>query len=316
MDKACVLIIEDDEHVASQMKWALASDYNVQLAEDRLSAIEILKNESPSIVTLDLGLPPSPGDTSEGFLALVDMLRIDPLLKVLVITGQGEQENALAAIGQGAHDFFCKPVDMDALKTVIARAIYVYQLERQYRDRPVDEGDGFEGMLGKCPGMQAIFQDIRKVADTDVPVLISGESGTGKELAARAIHRLSSRKNGSFVAINCGAIPETLLESELFGHEKGSFTGAHVQREGRFEIANKGTLFLDEIGEITPALQVKLLRFLQEHIIERIGGRKSIAIDTRVICATNADLQKLMAEGQFREDLYYRIGVEIFPCRL
>jgi two-component system, NtrC family, response regulator len=309
MDKPRLLIIEDDEFVASQMKWALASDYEISLAEDRLSGIEIFRKERPPVVTLDLGLPPSPGDTSEGFLALIDMLRIDPLLKVLVITGQGEQENALAAIGQGAHDFFCKPVEIEALKTVIARAVFVYQIESKNRDLPAGSDNGFEDMLGKCPKMQAVFQDIRKVAATDVPVLISGESGTGKELAARAIHRLSARKNGSFVAINCGAIPETLLESELFGHEKGSFTGAHIQREGRLEVANKGTLFLDEIGEITPALQVKLLRFLQEHIIERVGGRKPIAIDTRVICATNADLQKLMAGGQFREDLYYRLGV-------
>ncbi len=309
MDKPRLLIVEDDEFVAGQMKWALAPIYEVSLAEDRLSGIEILKKEHPAVVTLDLGLPPSPGDTTEGFLSLVEMLRIDPLLKVLIITGQDEQENALAAIGQGAHDFFCKPVDMEALKTVIARAFYVYQLERQNREPSPGSNESFEGMVGNCSKMQAVFQDIQKVAAADVPVLISGESGTGKELAARAIHCLSARKNGSFVAINCGAIPETLLESELFGHEKGSFTGAHAQREGRLELADKGSLFLDEIGEITPALQVKLLRFLQEHTIERVGGRKSISIDTRVICATNADLQKLMADGQFREDLYYRLGV-------
>jgi two-component system, NtrC family, response regulator len=309
MDKSRLLIIEDDEYVANQMKWALSSDHEIFLAEDRQSGIEILRKERPPIVTLDLGLPPSPGDTSEGFRALSEMLRVDPRLKVIVITGQDEQENALDAIGRGAHDFFCKPVDMGALKTVISRASYVYRLEQQNDEQCAGSGEGFEGMLGTCQKMQAVFQDIRKVAATDVPVLISGESGTGKELAARAIHRLSTRKNGPFVAINCGAIPETLLESELFGHEKGSFTGAHVQREGRLEMAGKGTLFLDEIGEIPSAIQVKLLRFLQEHIIERVGGRRSIAIDTRVICASNVDLQKAMAEGQFREDLYYRIGV-------
>jgi two-component system, NtrC family, response regulator len=309
MDKPRVLIVEDDEFVAGQMKWALAADHEVYLAEDRQSGMEILKNKRPTVITLDLGLPPSTGNTSEGFHALVDMLRFDPLLKVIVITGQDDQENALAAIGQGAYDFFCKPVEMEALKIVIERAAFIYKMEQQNQEK-IEIGDnGFEGMLGKCSRMQSVFHDIRKVASADVPVLISGESGTGKELAARAIHRLSSRHNRSFVPINCGAIPENLLESELFGHEKGSFTGAHAQREGRFELAEKGTLFLDEIGEITPALQVKLLRFLQEHVIERVGGRKSIVIDTRVICATNVDLQRAMAEGQFREDLYYRIGV-------
>ncbi|MBN1569556.1 MAG: PEP-CTERM-box response regulator transcription factor [Acidobacteria bacterium] len=309
MDKPKILIVEDDEFVAQQMKWALAADYEVFLAEDRLSGLEVLKRERPSIITLDLGLPPSAGDTTEGFLALGEMLQSDPLLKVMVITGQDEQQNALDAIGQGAYDFFCKPVDMEALKTVIGRAVYIYELEKKNRQGADGSEESFEGMLGKCPRMQSVFQNIRKVAATDAPVLISGESGTGKELAARAIHRLSSRKNGPFVAINCGAIPESLLESELFGHEKGSFTGAHIQREGRLETANKGTLFLDEIGEISPTIQVKILRFLQEHVIERVGGRRAINLDVRVICATNVDLQKAMAEGKFREDLYYRIGV-------
>jgi two-component system NtrC family response regulator len=311
MEKPKVLIIEDDEFVSNQMKWALAADYEVFLAEDRTGGMEIIRREGPQVATLDLGLPPSAGDTTEGFRALGEMLQLDPLLKVMVITGQDEQENALQCIGQGAFDFFCKPVEMEALKTVISRAVFLSQLHRQNLARPTVSEDGFEGMLGKCSKMQAVFQDIRKVAVTEAPVLISGESGTGKELAARAIHHLSTRKNGPFVAINCGAIPENLLESELFGHEKGSFTGAHVQREGRLEAANKGTLFLDEIAEITPALQVKLLRFLQEHAIERVGGRRSINLDVRVICATNADLRKAMASGQFREDLYYRIGVVI-----
>ena len=311
MDKTKVLIVEDDEHVAKQMKWALAADHEVFNAEDRLSALELFKKELPVAVTLDLGLPPSTGDTTEGFLALNEMLQMDPLLKIIVITGQDDQENALNAIGQGAFDFFCKPIDVEALKTVVGRATHIYGLEKQNRERPVDAESEFEGMLGKCAGMQAVFQDIRKVAATEAPVLISGESGTGKELAARAIHRLSSRNNGPFIAINCGAIPENLLESELFGHEKGAFTGAHILREGRLEAANKGTLFLDEIGEISPALQVKLLRFLQEHVIERVGGRRTINIDARVICATNMDLQKAMADGRFREDLYYRIGVVV-----
>ncbi len=272
-----VLIVEDDDFVRNQMKWALASRYKVFLAEDRPSALEILKNEHPPVVTLDLGLPPSPGDTSEGFRALDEMLQVDPLLKILVITGQDEQENALNAISQGAYDFFCKPVDVEALKVVVDRAIHVYTLEAQNRERMRDsQTEAFEGMLGSSSRMRSVFEDIRKVAGSEVPVLISGESGTGKELAARAIHHLSARRKGPFVAINCGAIPETLLESELFGHEKGAFTGAHIQREGRLEAANKGTLFLDEIGELSPSLQVKLLRFLQEHIIERVGGRRAI----------------------------------------
>jgi two-component system NtrC family response regulator len=311
MEKSKILIIEDDEFVANQMKWALAANHEVFLAEDRLSGMEILRREKPAVATLDLGLPPSAGDTTEGFRALGEMLQAEPMLKIMVITGQDDNRNALAAIGQGAYDFFCKPVDMEALKTVIGRAIHVSELERQNRAAAPGSEDGFQGMLGNCPKMQAVFQNIRKVAATDAPVLISGESGTGKELAARAIHRLSARRSGQFVPINCGAIPETLLESELFGHEKGSFTGAYMQREGRLEAANKGTLFLDEIGEIAPTIQVKLLRFLQGHVIERIGGRKSITVDARVICATNADLRSAMAKGEFREDLYYRIGVVI-----
>jgi two-component system, NtrC family, response regulator len=318
MEKQKVLIIEDDDFVRNQMKWALAGQYEVLLAEDRLSALEIFQTQSPAAVTLDLGLPPSPGDTSEGFRALSEMLHLDPLLKVFVITGQDEQENALAAIGQGADDFFCKPVDVEALKVVIARAIRVSQFERQNRAKLSTADSEFEGMLGSCSKMQTVFQDIRKVAVSNAAVLITGESGTGKELAARAIHNLSQRKDGPFVAINCGAIPESLLESELFGHEKGAFTGAHAQRSGRLEMAQGGTLFLDEIGEISPAIQVKILRFLQDQVIERVGGRRSITVDARVICATNSDLRDAMAKGEFREDLYYRIGVlsvELPPLR-
>ena len=309
MCKPKILIIEDDEFVANQMRWAVAAQYEVFAAEDRFSGMALCRSEHPFVITLDLGLPPSAGDATEGFLALTEILQVDPISKIVVITGQDEQENAFAAIGRGAYDFFCKPVDMEALKTVISRAVYLYQIERQNLESSRGSDSGFEGMLGRCPKMQSVFQEISKVAISEVPVLISGESGTGKELAAHAIHRLSVRKNGPFVAINCGAIPENLLESELFGHEKGAFTGAYASREGRFEAANGGTLFLDEIAELSPALQVKLLRFLQDHVIERVGGRKAIPIDTRVICATNADLHKAMANGQFREDLYYRIGV-------
>jgi two-component system NtrC family response regulator len=310
IEKPRVLIVEDDDFVRDQMNWALAAQYEVFMAENRAAAMEICRREHPPLVTLDLGLPPSPGDTVEGFRALNDMLQFDPLLKVLIISGQGERENALAAIGQGAYDFFCKPVDLEALRIVLGRASNVYQLERERRERLDDNhAESFEGMIGRSPEMQSVFKQIRKVASSKLPVLIAGESGTGKELAARAIHRLSQRKAGPFIAINCGAIPENLLESELFGHEKGSFTGAHMQRQGRLEGAQGGTLFLDEIGELSLALQVKLLRFLQEQTIERVGGRKPIPVDARVICATNVDLQKAMVQGKFREDLYYRIGV-------
>jgi two-component system NtrC family response regulator len=312
MDKPKVLITDDDDDVRSQMRWALGTDYEVLLAEDRASTLDVLKRERVDVVTLDLGLPPSPGDTREGFLALGEMLRFDPLLKVVVITGQGDKANALNAIAQGAYDFFSKPVDIDVLKVILGRALYLSRLERENRDLQQSwRFDSFEGMVGTSPRMQTVFEAIRKVASTDAPVLVVGESGTGKELAARAIHRLGARKGGPFIPINCGAIPENLLESELFGHEKGAFTGADIQRQGRIEAAQGGTLFLDEIGELSLALQVKLMRFLQERQIERVGGRKTIQVDVRVICATNADLCKAMVEGRFREDLYYRIGVVV-----
>jgi len=310
--KQKLLIVDDDENIRTQMKWALARDYAVVLAEDRQSAIEAVRKEHPSVVTLDLGLPPNPGNIEEGILALTGILEQDPLLKVIVITGQTERNNALQAIGQGAYDFLCKPVEVDDLRGILRRAFYVSQLERENRTlQQQSTTELFEGMTGTSAQMQEVVATIRRVATTDVPVLINGESGTGKELAARAIHRLSERKAGSFVAINCGAIPETLLESELFGHEKGAFTNAHMQRKGRIEGAQGGTLFLDEIGEMPLALQVKLLRFLQERVIERVGGREEIHIDTRVLAATNIDLKKAMSENRFREDLYYRLGVVV-----
>jgi two-component system NtrC family response regulator len=310
MDKPKVLIVDDDDEVRTQMKWALSANYEVSLAEDRATALDLLNKTKPNVVTLDLGLPPSPGDTTEGFLALADMLQLDPLLKVLVITGQNERKNGMEAIGQGAYDFFSKPVKVEDLKIVLERAIHVQNLERERRDLfEKDRFDAFEGMIGSSAQMRSVFATIEKVANTEASVLISGESGTGKELVARAIHRKSSRSSGPFVAINCGAIPEALLESELFGHEKGAFTGAHMQRQGRIEMAQGGTLFLDEIGELSATLQVKLLRFLQEHEIERVGGRSVIHIDARVLAATNIDLTKAMASGRFREDLYYRLGV-------
>src|SRR5262249_41311676 len=242
------------------------------------------------------------------------MLKVDPLVKVLVITGQDEKRNGMEAIAQGAYDYFCKPVSIEELKIVLARAFHVQQLERERRAL-LDSGlfDSFEEIIGCSPQMQTVFSTIEKISTSDASVLIVGESGTGKELVARAIHRLSARQNGPFVAINCGAIPETLLESELFGHEKGAFTGAHIQRQGRIEIAHRGTLFLDEIGELSGPLQVKLLRFLQDRVVERVGGRSLISVDARVIAATNVDLTKAMAEGRFREDLYYRLAVVVMP---
>ncbi len=305
-----LLVVEDDEAIRSQMKWALMNDYEVLLAEDRPNALELFRQEIPPVVTLDLGLPPHPSEAEEGFAALSEMLSHDGFAKVIVITGQGEKDNALKAVGEGAYDFFCKPIQIDELKVVLQRAFYVSQLERENRELQLrSNGEPFAAMLGTSPQMQEAFASIRKVAATDAPVLITGESGTGKELVAKATHKLSTRKTGPFVVINCSAIPETLLESELFGHEKGAFTGAHVQRKGRFEVARGGTLFLDEIGELSMPLQVKLLRFLQEQRIERVGGREEIFIDVRVMAATNRDLKDAMKEGRFREDLYYRLGV-------
>lgn len=308
--KPRLLIVDDDEEIRTQMKWALNREYEVLLAEDRLSALAAFREQQPPVVLLDLGLPPSPAAPDEGLAALGEMLAHNNAAKVIMVSGQGERTNALQAIGSGAYDFITKPADLDELKLILRRAIHLAGLEKDYRDlqRQV-RTETFEGMLGTSAQMQSVFNSIRKVATSDAPVLILGESGTGKEMAALAIHRRSPRRDGPFVAINCSAIPETLLESELFGHEKGSFTGAHLQRKGRIEMASGGTLFLDEIGEIPLPLQVKLLRFLQEQQIERVGGRQEISVDTRVVAATNADLKRGMAEGRFREDLFYRLAV-------
>ena len=307
-----LLIVDDDEEIRAQMKWALLQDYNVLLAQDRPSAIAAFREQRPPVVLLDLGLPPHPASPEEGFAALSEMLALDSLAKIILITGQGEKDNALQAIGAGAYDFLTKPVEIQELRVILKRTFHVASLENDYRQLQQHlTGETFEGMLGASPQMQVVFNSVRKVATTDAPVLILGESGTGKEKAALAIHRRSARKDGPFVPINCSAIPDTLLESELFGHEKGSFTGAHIQRKGRIEHASGGTLFLDEIGELPLPLQVKLLRFLQEQTIERVGGREEIGVDTRVIAATNSDLKKGMNEGRFREDLYYSLAVVV-----
>jgi two-component system NtrC family response regulator len=308
--KPKLLIVDDDEEIRTQMKWALEPDYEILLAGDRAGAIHQLRTSRPPVVLLDLGLPPHSGTPEEGLAALSELLALDPLAKIVIITGQGEKPAALEAVGAGAYDFVGKPVELSELKLLLKRCVHVAQLEREYRDMQQRwPGDTFAGMLGSSARMQTVFDSIRKVATTDAPVLILGESGTGKEMAARAIHQLGARQAGPFVAINCSAIPETLMESELFGHERGSFTGAHIQRKGRIEASAGGTLFLDEVGEIPLLLQVKLLRFLQEQTLERVGGRQQIPVDTRVIAATNVDLKKALKAGTLREDLYYRLAV-------
>jgi two-component system, NtrC family, response regulator len=310
--KPKLLIVDDDQEIRTQMKWALGPDYEVILAEDRAGALETFKADRPVVTLLDLGLPPHPNSCEEGLATLSGLLAIGKEAKIIVISGQSEKKNAIQAVAAGACDFLCKPVDVDELKLILHRCIYVMNLENEYREMERKlRADVFENMLGTSPQMHGVFAFIRKVAATNAPVLLLGESGTGKEMAASAIHRCSSRRDGPFITINCNAIPENLLESELFGHEKGSFTGAHVQRKGLMESAGQGTLFLDEIGELPLPIQVKLLRFLQEQRFQRVGGRQEIQIDTRVIAATNVDLKEAVAKGRFREDLYFRLAVVV-----
>jgi two-component system NtrC family response regulator len=317
--KPKILIVDDDEAIRTQMKWALSEQYEVHFAEDRKAAGESFESNSPAVTLLDLGLPPRPNEPDEGLGVLSDILAIDNTAKIIIISGQGEKQNAIEAVGAGAYDFLCKPVEMEELRLLLRRCIQVVALEKEYHKLQQNQRpDVFEDMLGTSPQMQEVFALIRKVATTNAPVLFLGESGTGKEMAAAAIHRRSTRKEGPFIAINCNAIPENLLESELFGHEKGAFTGAHVQRKGLLETASGGTLFLDEIGELPPAIQVKLLRFLQEQRLQRVGGRQEIQVDTRLVAATNANLKELINSGKFREDLYFRIAVvtiRLLPLR-
>ena len=310
--KPTLLIVDDDEEIRTQMKWALGSDYDLILAADRESACEAFSSEHPLVVILDLGLPPRPNQPDEGMATIADLLSVEQAAKIIIISGQEEKENALRAVGSGAYDFFSKPVDVEELTMLLRRCFFVARLEKEHRELQQTLGvGGFEGMLGVSPQIENVFAAIRKVAPSNVPVLLLGESGTGKEMAARAIHRCSSRREGPFVAINCNAIPESLLESELFGHERGAFTGAHVQRKGLIERAANGTLLLDEIGELSLPLQVKLLRFLQEHTFNRVGGREEIRCDARVITATNSDLKQGIAQSKFREDLYFRLAVVV-----
>ena len=305
-----LLLVDDDDAIRTQMKWALSADYEIVSAEDRGGAIEMFKKKKPVVTLLDLGLPPRPNDPDEGLATLAQLRALDDMAKVIVISGQGEKKNAMEAVAAGAYDFLCKPIDPEELKLLLKRCIYLADLEREYRK--AKEGQhppAFENMLGTSPQMQGVFSFIRKVATTTAPVLLLGESGTGKEMAALAIHKRGPRKDGPFVPINCNAIPENLLESELFGHEKGSFTGATTQRIGLIETANGGTLFLDEIGELPLSVQIKLLRFLQEQRFQRVGGRHELMSDARVIAATNVDLKAGITQGTFREDLYFRLAV-------
>ncbi len=308
--KPKLLIVEDDAGLQAQLKWAYP-DFTVIIAGDRVSAMTALRAEEPAVVTLDLGLPPDADGTSEGFAVLDEIMALKPDTKVIVASGHGARESALLAIAKGAYDFYQKPVDIEALGLIVRRAFQLHAIEAENRQLATRSDDGNK-VLGRlitsAPEMVRVARTIERVANTSVSVMLLGASGTGKELLARGLHEASDRRDGAFVAINCAAIPENLLESELFGHEKGAFTGAVKTTEGKIEQANGGTLFLDEVGDIPLQLQVKLLRFLQERVIERIGSRKSIAVDTRIVCATHQDLEAMIAEARFREDLFYRLA--------
>lgn len=306
-----ILVVDDDEDIRKQLKWGLGRDYDLQVAGDAREALSLFRKYQPKVVTLDLGLPPAETGSEEGFRLLGEILSNSLDTKVIIITGSDEREHALKAVQMGAYDFYQKPIDLGELKIIIKRALHLRKIEEENSrlHHVIEQKQGINGILGQCPQMQQIFSTIRKVASSDVPVLVNGGSGTGKELVARAIHSKSLRKDGPFIPINCGAIPDNLLEAELFGYEKGAFTGAHTRVQGKVEFAHKGTLFLDEIGELPANLQVKLLRYLQEKILQRVGGRIDIVVDARIISATNIDIAKAIQEGAFREDLFYRIAV-------
>lgn len=309
--KDLILIVEDEASMAKQLKWGLGDVYDIQVAENAAGAIDALNSRNPLVVLLDLGLPPYPDSADEGLRLLEEMMDRKPGLKVIVITGNTDKLNAVKAVSLGAYDFHTKPVDLEELRIVIKRAFHLARLEHQVSALQCMVGDElqFHGMVATSVPMMELFERARKVARTDYPVLIQGESGTGKERLARAIHAMSDRSEMPLVIIDCGSIPENLIESELFGHEKGSFTGAHARQTGKIERAKGGTVVLDEVGELPLQLQVKLLRFIQEGTIERIGGREALPIDARVIAVTNVDLKKAVEEKLFREDLYYRLNV-------
>jgi two-component system NtrC family response regulator len=313
-----LLIVEDDPALQKQMRWAF-DRYETVVADDRESALAQLRRFEPAVVTMDLGLPPAPDDPSEGFQLLQDILATMPDTKVIVLTGQNDRANAVKAVGLGAYDFYTKPFEPEILSLVIERAFRLHELQEANRHLQTTQlTDSMAGILTRDAEMQKVCRMIERVASTDATVLLLGESGTGKEVLARALHGQSPRRSQRFVAINCAAIPENLLESELFGYEKGAFTGAVRQTIGKIETAHKGTLFLDEIGDLPAALQAKLLRFLQERVIERVGGRGEIPVDVRIVCATHQDLKSLIQTGRFREDLFYRLAeivVTIPPLR-
>ncbi|MCU0892100.1 MAG: PEP-CTERM-box response regulator transcription factor [Sandarakinorhabdus sp.] len=310
--KPKLLVIEDDPGLQRQLKWSY-DDQEVILAGDRETALAALREHQPAVVTLDLGLPPDPDGVSEGFATLEGILATRPGTKVIVASGHGARESARRAIAMGAFDFYHKPVDIDELGLIVRRAYHVATLEAENRRLAEAAADSvgdrvLGGMITAAPEMQKVARMVERVASANVSVMLLGASGTGKELLARGLHKASARADGPFVAINCAAIPENLLESELFGHERGAFTGAVKMQEGKIELAEGGTLFLDEVGDIPLPLQVKLLRFLQERVIERVGGRKAIPVDVRIVCATHQDLEAMIADGRFREDLYYRLA--------
>jgi two-component system, NtrC family, response regulator len=309
--RSTLLIVEDDEALCLQLKYALRDNYALVFAESRGKALALVNEIHPHLVSLDLGLPPRPDTAEEGLKALEEILRIAPGTKVVVVTGNGDRANARRAIELGAFDYLSKPLDLTEYETILRRGRYVRALETENAQQVAQAEDAvrFEEIIGSTPKMRKVFGIVSVVAKTNVTVLVQGESGTGKELIARAVHYMSRRKGAAFVPINCGAIPETLLESELFGHEKGAYTGAHIQRKGKLEQADNGSVFLDEIAEMSLPLQVKLLRFLQEREIERLGGQQRIRVNTRIIAATNKDLKAEIATGRFREDLYFRLSV-------
>lgn len=317
-DNKTLLIVEDDIGLQRQLKWCF-SDYDVVIAANREEAVTALREHQPSVMTLDLGLPPDPANVSEGFATLAEVISISPGTKVIVITGNDDVSNAIKAVSLGAYDFYQKPIDPEVIKIIIERAFHLSTLEYEVKALQQGQLDSpLEGLITADAEMLKICRIVEKVAPTDTTVLLIGESGTGKEILAHALHRLSQRKDKNFIAINCAAIPENLLESELFGYEKGAFTGATKQTKGKLELADQGTLFLDEIGDLPLHLQSKLLRFLQERCLERVGGREQIQIDVRIISATHQDLQRMITEKTFRQDLYYRLSdltINIPPLR-
>ncbi|MCP5162002.1 MAG: PEP-CTERM-box response regulator transcription factor [Hahellaceae bacterium] len=307
--KKKLLIVEDDPGLQSQMRWCFDEDIEVFTADDREAALSLLRRVEPQVITLDLGLPPDPGGATEGFRTLEDILQLAPQTKIIVVTGREEKENAVKAVAIGACDFYQKPLDADILAFVVNRAFRHFELEQQNQQLiQAQSSSTLPGIIASSPQMQEICRTIEKISSADVTTLLLGETGTGKEVLARAIHNLSGRRNKSFSAINCAAIPDNLLESELFGYEKGAFTGATQLKKGKIEIADGGTLFLDEIGDMPMPLQAKMLRFLQERVVERVGGVKEIPVDVRVVCATHRNIRSLIDQGEFREDLFYRIS--------